>query len=1377
MDATSEVDVRAEDLKGTVDFAIITIREDEFLAVLQRFPNQEDVKGNRTYSLTRVELPGGGRYTVVTAKSIEQGEASAQDLARDIIEDLDPRWLLLVGIAGSVPAPEYTLGDVVAATRLSDFSVSAAVEGAKREFAVGGGPMHKQVQDLLAYLPAWLQRVEGWNEEESISRKRPPVSLGGRNFYGAPSSQAKVRESLKRHFGPTVPSRPPLVTAGPIASSDTLIKDTALIEDWRRSARHILAVEMELSGVYQAARRIDREYPILAIRGISDVIGFRRDPDWTGYACHTAAAFAYALIRSRPIDPRSPSTGEPGTERDDIPILASEQEAVSDGEDIEELRSRGAEVIAAKVVMTSLLRDSQSGRLYMAAVGERSRDGGTESPERVPYIERRAYLLEQVGRVFRIVCFSAPLRWPIAVGIRKLLDHGGLSLFVADEEFGEIGGSRSVSVYPKDGGDPHQLTEYFNWACASAAAYTLATDLVSGSDADRQIEGWASEQGLLQGSTIDFEAPGNCLINWRRLNANEDDGHIEMVFYPSPLFEDRDIELTCEYAGVSWYVHSNGALYGRLTASGEDFVAYVPQPFAGRVSSIAPFCGLLFFGVIGASGLFSLKYEEPVEWDGRTLTLRVNVVTESHRLSEIHSIEATGEAILLNAGEIEIRHDELQQLSTRAEIARELDTEMPGDDEESEELDPEHAEKFGFSLSEYRRAQIYRCIGAPQADADYIATVVVDSERVYLVGVSGDTVAWSRPFLLRRYVNTAKCGVRSGGLIIEIWTQAPFVATTSSQFFSWDGSALVFLSEEIEDGPAQTVKAAIDAAERGDEAAALRDDLGDRLTPYSHEYVNASSMCYALERVRAKARRLSLSGSVTEACRRMALMFRLTRELSDAVAGATDEMMNDVEAWIAVWTHHQVDRSVFSEALREYSDYLTAAGDHAGAQAVLHELRRLEKSANGTLQYAMSPDVEGVKGSLVDGAQTSTIALESDGRSASEALLDVPQCNGEPGAERPEGCLAPVGDWDSQGSFVEQSETVGVVPYATLTSEAATVAERILGPTVLEALSFAFGGRGYIAAIHERVERIEVGGEVCDRVNERRVVLLVQLGLAYRESWSSEPLAHPWKLNSMDLTGKGDRVFSFLDEQYGMTGGSRSLFVYSLQEKILYSIEDLFNWGHPSGGEYAAHIAPELPEKLRPELEVYSVDQGVLLGRVVDFSDSKNARSCWRQMNWTLGYGRVRPLRTRVYYRLYPGTPGPVIVSTFGGDGTGIIWMIASDGAVYCYRQGSDDHLLAFLPDSTLDRPAFGAVAFDRFWFSMINSPGLASLWFQGADLHFQVYSSFKEFDFKYIESLRIDGATLIVNELAALAEGELELLVSTTAWFPFVRVESYGEG
>jgi hypothetical protein len=68
---------------------------------------------------------------------------------------------------------------------------------------------------------------------------------------------------------------------------------------WLKIARQVVAVEMESAGIYKATH--GRNVPFLAIRGISDVVGFKRDPDWTAYACETAAAFAQAFLLSEPI--------------------------------------------------------------------------------------------------------------------------------------------------------------------------------------------------------------------------------------------------------------------------------------------------------------------------------------------------------------------------------------------------------------------------------------------------------------------------------------------------------------------------------------------------------------------------------------------------------------------------------------------------------------------------------------------------------------------------------------------------------------------------------------------------------------------------------------------------------------------------------------------------------------------------------------------------------------------------------------------------------------------------------------------------------------------------------------------------------------------
>jgi hypothetical protein len=48
---------------GKVDFGIITIREDEFEAVLEKFPDEiEIVSGRRQYNLRRLKLSDGKTY-------------------------------------------------------------------------------------------------------------------------------------------------------------------------------------------------------------------------------------------------------------------------------------------------------------------------------------------------------------------------------------------------------------------------------------------------------------------------------------------------------------------------------------------------------------------------------------------------------------------------------------------------------------------------------------------------------------------------------------------------------------------------------------------------------------------------------------------------------------------------------------------------------------------------------------------------------------------------------------------------------------------------------------------------------------------------------------------------------------------------------------------------------------------------------------------------------------------------------------------------------------------------------------------------------------------------------------------------------------------
>lgn len=291
--------------KVQADICILTIKEEELEAVLEAFPTGSDVYVSpttyRQYNLRVAEACDGTMYQLAILRQPEQGNGEAQSATRDMIEDLSPRLILVVGIAGALPSRESTLGDVILSLRIHDYTVEARQEGEESTYAMGGGPVGRQVESHVANLRARVKDLGSWTEGLP---GRPPVVLEDLNFYGPEEWRKEVRESLEHHF--TSKTRPPRFFSGVIASSDRLIKETRVLIPWLQTTRHLLAVEMESGGVYRAARE---RCAMLAIRGVSDVIGFSRDERWTRYACASAAAFARAYLRTRPIEARSPSRG------------------------------------------------------------------------------------------------------------------------------------------------------------------------------------------------------------------------------------------------------------------------------------------------------------------------------------------------------------------------------------------------------------------------------------------------------------------------------------------------------------------------------------------------------------------------------------------------------------------------------------------------------------------------------------------------------------------------------------------------------------------------------------------------------------------------------------------------------------------------------------------------------------------------------------------------------------------------------------------------------------------------------------------------------------------------------------------------------------
>jgi nucleoside phosphorylase len=285
---------------SAVDIGILTIRDDEFRAVLAAFPNDPGVfKGYREYSLRTADAGSGARYRIAVLRQIEQGNGEAQEAARDLIDDLSPSLLLVVGIAGGLPSDDVTLGDVVLSTRINDYTLEARKWRERSTYNIGGGPVAKSIAASVANLAGRQDELGNWT---SVLPERPKVMWTRKDStYGPKAWRGELKDKLEAHFGDGATPRQPTFIAGAIASSDRLIKDPTVLFPWIQTARHLAAIEMESGGVYRAAR--DR-CPMMAIRGISDIVGLKRQDSWTKYACSSAAAFARAYLRTRPVEPR-----------------------------------------------------------------------------------------------------------------------------------------------------------------------------------------------------------------------------------------------------------------------------------------------------------------------------------------------------------------------------------------------------------------------------------------------------------------------------------------------------------------------------------------------------------------------------------------------------------------------------------------------------------------------------------------------------------------------------------------------------------------------------------------------------------------------------------------------------------------------------------------------------------------------------------------------------------------------------------------------------------------------------------------------------------------------------------------------------------------
>jgi nucleoside phosphorylase len=293
-----------------VDVGILTFREEELAAVLERFPPERIVDGRRMYNISRVPLEGGESYSVAITGCVEAtGSGDAAEAVRNLVEDLGPSVVLMVDVATAMPSNELTLGDVIVATRI----VNVRREDIFQAKSFQTESVHKDVLKWASNAPGFA--VRGWDSNKFTGPVPTlPAEPGGFSLIRIPTLS-----SLKQHFSeitylpvaPRTKTRQPRLVTGTLVSTDRTIEDLYIYQLWEHIGREFLAIETKTLGCYAAARTLN--LPLMSIRGIAEVFGVERDPLWVSYACKIATSFALAFLEARPIVPHKSTNHDRST--------------------------------------------------------------------------------------------------------------------------------------------------------------------------------------------------------------------------------------------------------------------------------------------------------------------------------------------------------------------------------------------------------------------------------------------------------------------------------------------------------------------------------------------------------------------------------------------------------------------------------------------------------------------------------------------------------------------------------------------------------------------------------------------------------------------------------------------------------------------------------------------------------------------------------------------------------------------------------------------------------------------------------------------------------------------------------------------------------
>jgi nucleoside phosphorylase len=195
---------------------------------------------------------GGASRTVVAGAAPRMGMVAAAILSLKMINQFRPRLLVMIGICAGLKDSCY-IGDVLVGDPVWDWQMGKHVNGAFRI-----------APDQIDIPTAVSERFVQLGENKQL-------------WFDAWNTYPGVK-----------PNNIPVVRIGPITSGSAVLADERILSDIKDTQhRKLLGVEMELYGMYAAARDASPPIPVtFGLKAVSDYADDKKSDQFQAYASH-----------------------------------------------------------------------------------------------------------------------------------------------------------------------------------------------------------------------------------------------------------------------------------------------------------------------------------------------------------------------------------------------------------------------------------------------------------------------------------------------------------------------------------------------------------------------------------------------------------------------------------------------------------------------------------------------------------------------------------------------------------------------------------------------------------------------------------------------------------------------------------------------------------------------------------------------------------------------------------------------------------------------------------------------------------------------------------------------------------------------------------